>query len=175
MKSRCTPWLGLTLLLASAACGGSTESDGGGGTATVTIAGKAFNVSNVEMSFEPGEDGYFKIGGDDAANPDKDCVPGLAGGLSLYGGVPSTITSLEDFAGKELPFEFTGDGDDANLCFIGSNGLLGVEAGTVQFTAVAGDKVTFTFSGSFKVYDGQGGESAAAIDASGSGTARAAQ
>jgi hypothetical protein len=71
--------------------------------------------------------------------------------------------------GNELPFEFSGDGDDANLCFVESNGLFGVKAGTVRFTSVDGNKVTFAFSGSFSIYDGQGGESAAPVDASGTG------
>jgi hypothetical protein len=56
------------------------------------------------------------------------------------------------------------------LCFVGSNGLLGVQQGTVRFT-VNGDQVAFTFSGRFITYDGEGGESASAINASGSGTA----
>jgi len=129
-------------------CGGSVE-EAGGGTATATIAGRTFEVNNVEMNLAFGKDGSFQIGGDDAANPDEDCVPGLGGGLALYGGLPDSITSLADLAGLELPFEFSGDGDDFNLCFVGSNGLLGVETGTVRFTAVDGRNVTFTFSGSF--------------------------
>jgi hypothetical protein len=74
-------------------------------------------------------------------------------------------------AGQELPFECSGDGDDANLCFVGSNGFLGVETGTVRLTAVDAATVTFTFSSSFAVYDGQGGQSPTEIGASGSGTA----
>jgi hypothetical protein len=164
-------WLVFTALL-SAACG---SAEGGGGTAsgsaTATIGSQTFAISNVAFSFEPGEDGWFRIEGDDAANPQKDCVPGLGGGLALYGDVPASVASITDLNGKELPFEFTGDGDDANLCFVGSNGLLGVETGTVRFTAVDANKVTFSFSGSFKIYDGEGGESSEPVSASGSGTA----
>src|SRR5688572_3708635 len=161
----------LPLVLAFWSCG---EGNGGGtdyGSAKATIAGRTFDVSNVELTFEPGEDGYFRIEGDDAAHADQDCVPGLSGGVALYGDVPSTATSLADLSGKELPFEFSGDGDDANLCFLGTNGLLGVEAGTVRFLSVQGNQVTFSFSGTFTIYDGEGGESSTPVSASGSGTA----
>jgi hypothetical protein len=161
----------LVPIVLAAACGGSADSGARGGAAKATIADKTFEVSNVAIAFEPGEDGYFRIDGDDAAGEPGDCVPGLSGGIALYGDVPSTVTSLADLNGKELPFEFSGDGDDANLCFVGSNGLLGVETGTVRFTAVQDDRVTFSFSGTFTVYDGQGGESPAPVSASGSGIA----
>ena len=160
----------LAVLLA--ACG-STESGGAaaGGSATATIGNQTFAVSNVQLIFEPGDGGYFRIEGDDAAHPETDCLSGLDGGLALYGDVPAGVSSIDDLKGRQLPFEFTGDGDEANLCFVGSNGLLGVETGTVTFTAVDGNKVTFSFSGSFKVYDGEGGESSTPVNASGSGTA----
>jgi hypothetical protein len=160
----------LTVWMISA-CGSAPGMTGGGGAAKVSIADRTFDVSNVEISFEAGEGGYFRIDGDDAANPGKDCVPGLSGGLALYGDIPATVTSLADLSGKELPFEFSGDGDDANLCFVGTNGLLGVNTGTVNFAAVDGGKVTFAFHGTFTVYDGEGGESPAPVTASGSGTA----
>ena len=101
-------------------------------------------------------------------------MPGLGGGLALYGDVPADAESLADLVGRELPFEFTGDGDDFNLCFVGTDGLLGVQDGTVRFTSVNGKQVTFTFSGDFILYDGEGGESETTISASGSGTAHAA-
>ena len=69
-----------------------------------------------------------------------------------------------------MPFEFPGDGDNHNLCFVGSNGRLGVERGTVRFTVVDRTKVSFSFSGSF-IYDGSGGQSRSEVSASGSGTA----
>ena len=156
------------------ACGGAPGIIGRQGAAKVVISDKTFEVSNVEFVFDTGEGGYFRIEGDDAANPDKDCVTGLTGGLALYGDMPATVTSLADLNGKELPFEFSGDGDDFNMCFVGSNGLLGVDAGTVRF-ATDGDKVTFSFSGTFTLYDGEGGESPDAVTASGNGTAYARQ
>ena len=109
--------------------------------------------------------------GDGAAHPEEDCLPGLGAGLALYGDLPSDVTSVADLAGRELPFEFSGDGDDFNLCFVGSNGLLGVENGTVRFTAVDGKTVSFSFTGDFIRYDGEGGESPGTISASGAGTA----
>lgn len=171
MTRALSTWLGISVILTTAACGGSADTPAGGGSAEATIADRTFAVSHVEMTFETGGDGFFRIEGEDAANPGKDCLPGLGGGVALYGDLPSTITSLADLTGQELPFDFSGDGDDANLCFVGTNGLLGVEEGTVRFTAVDGNRVSFTFSGSFKVYDGEGGESAAPISASGSGIA----
>jgi hypothetical protein len=170
MRRPCAPLLVFTVLVTAAACGGTTETPARG-TATVLIAGKSFDVSNVELTVESGENGYFRIEGDDAANRDKDCVPGLPGRLALYGDLSEEIESPSDLVDKELPFEFSGDGDDANLCFVGSNGLLGVKEGTVRFTSVDGDKVSFTFSGRFIVYDGQGGESSTPVEASGTGTA----
>jgi hypothetical protein len=164
--------LGLVLTLFAVACGETVDAKGGG-VAQVTIAGRAFDVNNVTFSFGFGGDGYFRIEGDDAAHPDQDCLPDAVGvsGIALYGELPATVTSLGDLTGRELPIEFTGDGDEANLCFVGSNGLLGVEAGVLRFSAVDSDKASFTFSGDFVIYDGKGGESPAVL-ASGSGTAR---
>jgi hypothetical protein len=172
MKKALFALMGIMFTLFAIACGKTAETKGGGGTAQVTIAGQTFEVSNVTLSYAFGEDGYFRVEGDDAAHPDQDCLPGLQSGVKLYGELPATITSLGDLKGSALPIEFTGDGDDANLCFVGSNGLLGVDAGILRFTAIDGDKTSFSFSGDFIVYDGKGGESAA-IPASGSGTARA--
>jgi hypothetical protein len=157
-------WLGV------AGCGGGTGSSGG--VAFATIEGTRFEIANVQFSHETGDDAYFRIEGDDAAHPDGDCLPGLGSGLALYGELPPDITSVADLAGRELPFEFSGDGDDFNLCFVGSDGLLGVERGTVHFDAVQGQTVTFSFSGDFVRYDGEGGESPATIKGSGGGTAR---
>ena len=167
----------ILIVWTTAACSGAPGNTGDRGVAKAVIADKTFDVSNVEFEFETGagDDGYFRIDGDDAANPGKDCLPGLSGGLALYGDLPATVTSLADLSGRELPFEFSGDGDDANLCFVGSNGLLGVDTGTVRFVSVEGSKVTFSFTGTFTVYDGEGGESPTPITASGSGTAYARQ
>jgi hypothetical protein len=158
------------LALAGAAC--SEEPAGAsGGTASATVEGTTFAVSRVQLTYEIGEGGYFRVEGDDAAHPEDDCLPGLGGGMALYGDLPAGVTTLADLAGRELPFEFSGDGDDFNLCFVGSQGLLGVEQGTVKFAAVEGDRVSFSFSGRFVRYDGEGGESATPVSASGSGTA----
>jgi hypothetical protein len=164
--------VGVALALGGAACAAAPESAVAtpGGEGTVTIADKTFTVNNIKLSYATGEGAYFRVEGDDAANPNKDCLPGLSGGLALYGDVPGDVKSIADFNGRELPFEFTGDGDDANLCFVGTNGLLGVEQGSVRFT-VQGSSVSFTFSGTFGLYDGSGGRSSSDITASGSGVA----
>jgi hypothetical protein len=164
--------LGATIAAATLACGGTpAPAEDPGGEGTVTIADKTFKINKLMLSYDPGEDGFYRIEGDDAARPHEDCLPGLASGLALYGDLPEGVTTLADFNGRELPFEFSGDGDDRNLCFVGSNGLLGVERGTVRFTAIDDKKVSFTFSGSFVVYDGEGGRSPSEVSASGSGVA----
>lgn len=162
-------------ILALAGCGGAVPGPSAGGLASVTIDGTRFAFSGVQLSYATGEDGYFRIEGDDAAHREDDCLPGLGGGMALYGDLPADVTTLAHLAGRELPFEFSGDGDDFNLCFVGSQGLLGVEQGTVKFAAVEGDRVTFSFSGRFVRYDGEGGESSTAISASGGGTAQVEQ
>lgn len=171
MRTTIAPLLGLMLTTFTSGCGQTPEPEGGG-TASVLIGDSTFKSGNVIFTYAIGEDAYFRIEGDDAAHPREDCVPGLAGVLALYGELPADISSLSDLNGRELPFEFSGDGDDANLCFVGSNGLLGVERGTVQFTAVEGTSVTFSFSGTFTIYDGEGGQAPTAISASGQGVAR---
>jgi len=170
MQSIRMPLLGIALALGGVACAASPAVEDPGGEGTVTIVDKAFKVNHIKFSHALGEGGFFRVEGDDAAHPDQDCLPGLSSGLALYGDLPGDVTTIADLNGRELPFEFTGDGDDRNLCFVGSNGLLGVERGTVRFT-VAGNKVSFTFSGSFIRYDGSGGRSATEIAASGSGVA----
>ena len=175
MVKSMTSCVAILIVCTIAACGSAPGISSDRGVAKVTISDKTFDVSNVEFVFDTGERGYFRIDGDDAANPDKDCVLGLSGGIALYGDLPGTVTTLADLSGKELPFEFSGDGDDANLCFVGSNGLLGVDTGTVRIASVEGSKVTFTFSGTFTLYDGEGGESPTPITASGSGIAYARQ
>lgn len=172
MRHSLFPLLGGAIVLGLAACGGATPTaEDPGGEATVTIADKTFKVNKVQLTFEGGEDGYFRVEGDDAARPDEDCLPGLTGGMALYGDVPENVTSVADLNGRELPFEFSGDGDDANLCFVGTNGLLGVERGTVRFSVVDNKRVSFTFSGSFVVYDGSGGQKPEEVSASGTGVA----
>src|SRR5262245_1485058 len=173
MTRTCASLLGTALVCTLGAGCGDTVSDSGTGQASVTIGDKTFTVSHVALTYSLGDEGYFRLDGEDAAHPDQDCLPGLGGGLALYGELPEDITTIAQLSGKELPFEFSGDGDDFNLCFVGSNGLLGVEHGTVRFS-VNGNQATFTFSGRFTTYDGQGGESASTVNASGSGSASVA-
>ena len=61
-----------------------------------------------------------------------------------------------DLAGQRLRVDFTGDGDDANLCFVGMNGLAGAEEAWVTIDSVKGDRVSFTMSGTFTIYDENG-------------------
>ena len=170
-------WARLLLVVISipaVGCAVSGDTQSGGGKATAFVEGTTYSVGDVQLAYAFGEDGYFRVEGNDAAHREEDCVPGLGGGLALYGDMPDDVRSLADLAGKELPFEFSGDGDDFNLCFVGTDGLLGVQDGTVRFTSVNGSQVTFSFAGEFVVYDGEGGESEATVSASGSGTAHAA-
>jgi hypothetical protein len=167
--------LAFSLVAAEAACGGGSRPAAPDGAGSAIIEGATFTVSNLQLTMETEDPSYFRIEGDDAAHRDEDCLPGLGGGLALYGDLPSGVTSASDLAGREIPFEFSGDGDDFNLCFVGSNGLLGVERGTVRFTAVSAGTVSFSFSGEFIRYDGAGGESPGTISAAGEGTARVSE
>ncbi|HEV8397187.1 MAG TPA: hypothetical protein VGQ37_23050 [Vicinamibacterales bacterium] len=98
---------------------------------------------------------------------DEACLPEVIGG-----GDPAwSVNSPVELSEKEVLFEFSRDGDDRNLCFVGSKGLLAVEKGTVKFGRVFGGAIAFTFTGDFKRFDGEGGESASTVHASGSGTA----
>ena len=160
-------------VVASTACGGRAAVDTSGGQATVSITGKTFAVSDVKLTYEPGDNAHFRIEGSDAAHADDDCLTGLSGGMALYGDLPDGVESLADLSGREMPFEFSGDGDDFNLCFVGSDGLLGVEDGTVRFGTANGSTIPFTFSGRFEVFGGEGGTSHTGVNASGSGTAHA--
>ncbi|HEV8397188.1 MAG TPA: hypothetical protein VGQ37_23055 [Vicinamibacterales bacterium] len=162
----------LATLPVVAACGGAAKAEEKPGSrATVAVEGTTYAVSDVKFAYHPGEDGYFRIEGDDARHVHEDCVPGVSSGLALYGNLPSGVNSPVELSEKEVPFEFSGDGDDRNLCFVGSKGLLGVEKGTVKFGRVFGGAIAFTFSGDFKRFDGEGGESESTVHASGSGTA----
>jgi len=163
--------VGLVLAVGAVGCGGDSGNRPSGGLASVTIADQRYPVGDVLFTYVLGEGGYFRFEGSDAAHPEEDCLPGLGGGLALYGDMPADVESVADLAGRELPFEFSGDGDDFNLCFVGSNGLLGVEEGTVTVRAVDGDEVTFSFTGGFVTYDGAGGESTTLTRASGAGKA----
>ena len=160
----------VSVAAAGGACGGAAAEEAAGGRATAVVDGTSYAVSDVTLTFEAGEHGYFRIEGRDATHPEEDCLPGLGGGLALYGEIPSGVTTVADLSGRELPIEFTGDGDDFNLCFVGSEGLLGVNSGTVKFTGMRGSSVAFIFAGTFDRFDGEGGEEGR-VRASGDGTA----
>ena len=159
----------LAVVTAASACTRTKAEDKPGGRGTVTIDGATFALSDVKFAYEPGS--YFRIDAADAAHADEDCVPGVSSGVSLYGDLPEGVNSPVELSDKAVPLEFSGDGDDRNLCFIGAKGLLGVEQGTVTFGRVYGGAIGFTFSGDFKRYDGEGGESDSAVRVTGSGTA----
>lgn len=161
------------LALACAGPGGSGSSSSSTGTARVSLDGATYDVGEVAMILSPGEDAWFRIEGDPVAHADEDCVPGLGGGLGLYGDLPSSVRSAADLAGARLRVDFTGDGDEANLCFVGMNGLAGAEDAWVTIDAVDGDRVSFSMSGTFRVYDENGDGPLTTASASGTAVLRA--
>jgi hypothetical protein len=169
MDGRISAWTAVALgTMACLSCSSAgSPVDRGGGNARATIDGSSYEVQGVVASFSFGEDGYFNVSGDPARNKEQDCVPGLSGGLNLYGSLPPTIDSVADLAGKRLAVEFSGDGDDANLCFVGTNGLLGAEQAWITFDAADGTHVTFSMSGDFTRYPEDGEEVSASASASG--------
>ena len=149
----------LTVALAAlvAACSGSAPSGSGpGGFARVSLDGASYEVRDVTISIEPGEDAWFRIEGEPAARPDEDCVPGLGGGLGLYGDLPASVRGTSDLAGRRLKIDFTGDGDDANFCFVGMGGLAGAEEAWITIDSVDGDRIAFSMTGTFRIYDENG-------------------
>jgi hypothetical protein len=159
----------LTALPVASACSSAKAEAKPGGHGTVTVEGATFAVSDVKFAYQPGRS--FRIEADDAGFAGKDCVPGVHAGVSLHGDLPSGVNSPVELSDKEVPFDFSGDGDDRSLCFGGSNQRLGVDKGTVKFGRVYGGAIGFTFSGNFKRVDGEGGKSGSTVHASGSGTA----
>ena len=157
----------VTVTCVGPACGGGPT----GGSATVIFESATFTAGDVKLTLQSGDKGTFRIEGTDANHPKEDCLSGVGGGLRLSGDVPDGVTSAKDLDGLELPFEFSGEGEDRNLCFVGSRGLLGVKDGTVSFGPLIGSSMTFRFAGDFVRYDGRGGESASTVYASGRGTA----
>jgi len=163
---------GLAVLCATAfaACSdGGDESGKSWATGEVTIDGEHYAVLDVGLDLQAGEDGYYSIHADPATATDEDCVPGLAGGMSLYGSIPASVKRVEDLAGQRLPVEFSGDGDDANLCFSGTDGLLGAREAWVTIETVDGNRASFRMSGEFELYDE--GELVSTLLASARGTA----
>jgi hypothetical protein len=161
---------GLAAALLGACSGGDPATTQSWAKGQVRIDGTDYDVRAVAMEVEFGEDGYYSISGDPSPGQDADCVPGLSSGMSLYGSVPPSARSADDLEGKRLTVEFSGDGDDANLCFPGMNGLAGAEEAWVTIDSVAGDRVDFTMSGRFALYDEEGDPSF--LLASARGTAR---
>ena len=164
--------LGLGLGVALVGCTDSESSDDGSApdwaVASAIVDGQTYGVRDVVLTLEVGEGQYFNLSGTPSERPDEDCVIGLSGGMNLYGDIPP-IGGAAELVGQALPVEFSGDGDDANLCFVGTNGLLGAEAVTLTIDAVDGDRATFTMSGQFQRYDEEG--NATPVQASASGTA----
>ena len=156
-------------LLALSACSTSSASRMAPGSTSISVNGKSYEVGDVTMSMETGEDGWFRIDGEALPKTDEDCVPGLSAGLSLYGDLPSDVKKPLDLIGKKLRVDFTGDGDEANFCFAGMGGLAGAESAFVTIDSVSGNKVTFSLDGTFKIYD-ENGEGPVAT-AAGKGTA----
>ncbi|MGH9870015.1 MAG: hypothetical protein ACREAA_17860 [Candidatus Polarisedimenticolia bacterium] len=147
--------LALASLGVSCSSSGSSES-GSGGFARVSLDGTSYEVREVSIMIEPGEDAWFRIDGEPASNPHEDCVPGLGGGLGLYGDLPESVHEAADLAGKRLRVDFSGDGDDANFCFVGMGGLAGAEEAWVTIDSVSEDRVSFSMTGTFRIYDENG-------------------
>jgi hypothetical protein len=157
MRSTNAALLTLSLLLLATGCSGSESSaSGGGGSARVSLDGVSYEVRDVSIVVEPGEDGYFRIEGEPVANPNRDCISGLSSGLNLYGDLPSSVHRPADLVGKRLKVDFTGDGDETNFCFVGMEGLAGAEDAWVTIESVNGNQVTFSMSGTFKIFDEEG-------------------
>jgi hypothetical protein len=144
----------------AAACSGSAPSGSGagpGGVVRVSLDGASYDVRDVSMTIKPGgEDAWFRIEGEPATHPDEDCVPGLEARLGLYGDLPSSVQGPADLAGKRLKLDFTGDGDDASFCFVGMGGLAGAEEAWVTIESVDGDRISFSMTGTFRIYDEHG-------------------
>src|SRR5262245_13668775 len=156
VMSRFAPLLALSVSLACAACSGSKTSSVAGGSAKLQVDATTYELHDVVMSIETGESPWFRIDGEPVAHPKEDCVPGLGGGMGLYGELPSAVKRPADLVGERLRVEFSGDGDDANFCFVGMGGLAGAEDAWVTITSVTDGRVAFSMSGSFKVYDERG-------------------
>lgn len=161
---------GLVIALGALLAGcGSDEAAPDWAEASVTIEEDEYRVDDVVLALAYGEDGFFNLSGSPVEDPDEDCVPGLSGGMNLYGDIPP-VTDVEELVGQQLLIEFTGDGDDANLCFVGTDGLLGADAAALTIHSVEGDRAEFTMNGRFLRYDEEGNSTP--VDASAKGAAR---
>ena len=167
-------------IVLAAACGsgsgegGASDGQGKGGSASVVLDGARYEVRDVGLVLDvgEGEDSWYRLDGEPVAHPDEDCVPGLSGGLGLYGSLPASVRQPVDLVGKRLPVEFSGDGDDANFCFVGMAGLAGAEDASVTITSVTGQTVEFSMTGTFKIYDENGEGPVRTATATGTATVR---
>ena len=164
----------IVMALFAGGCSGSDAvGSGKGGAARVVLGGTTYEVRDVAMTIDTGDDAWFRIGGDPAKSANEDCVPGVGGGLGLYGDLPASVHSPTDLVGKRMRVDFTGDGDDANFCFAGMGGLAGAEDAWVTIQSVDGSRVTFSMSGTFKIYDENGEGPIKSATASGTAVLRA--
>jgi hypothetical protein len=148
---------GLVLAVLAASCsGGSSTGGSGSADARVSLDGSTYGVRDVSLTLATGEDAWFRIEGEPATDSGRDCAEGLSGGMGLYGDLPASVKDPADLVGKRLRVDFTGDGDDANFCFAGMGGLAGAEDAWVRIDSVDGDRVTFSMTGTFKIYDENG-------------------
>src|SRR5262245_6517050 len=111
MKASLKALLLIALAVPGAGCSGPSgvvDKDGGG-QGRVVLDGTTYEVKDVEMTIALGEDPYFQLGGDPVAHEREDCVPGLSGGLGLYGDLPSSVREPVDLVGQRLRVDFTGD------------------------------------------------------------------
>lgn len=143
------------VLLASA-CVGSSATGGGSAEAHLLVDGTTYQLRDVSLTLETGDEPWFRLDGEPAEHAEEDCVPGLSGSLGLYGDLPSSVSQPSDLVGQRMKVDFSGDGDDANFCFVGMGGLAGAEDAWVTIEAVDGDHVTFSMTGTFKIYDENG-------------------
>jgi hypothetical protein len=159
---------GMVLAALAASCSGSS-STGAGGTAEarVSLDGSTYRVRDVSLTLETGEDPWFRIEGEPAGDAGQDCVAGLSGGIGLYGDLPASVRGPADLVGQRLRVDFSGDGDDANFCFVGMGGLAGAEDAWVKIDSVDGNRVTFSMTGTFKIYDENGDGPVKAASAAG--------
>jgi hypothetical protein len=143
--------------LLAAGCSGSDAVDSAsGGTARVALDGATYELRDVAMTMGTGEGAWFRIDGEPAKGGREDCVPGLGQGLGLYGDLPASVSGPSDLVGKRMRVDFSGDGDDANFCFVGMGGLAGAEEAWLTIQSVSGRRVTFSMTGTFKIYDENG-------------------
>jgi hypothetical protein len=150
--------LAAVLTTLAAGCSGTraTAIVNGNAEAQVSLDGRTYLLRDVSLTLEAGDDPWFRIDGEPVSHADEDCVVGLSGGMGLYGDLPASVQTPADLLGRKLRVDFSGDGDDANFCFVGMGGLAGAEDAFVTITAVDGDRVTFAMSGTFRIYDENG-------------------